>query len=968
MKKKITLLSTLFLFFLCFDVQLYSQCDTIKIQSETSTDASCPGSGTVTIIATGDNLQFKFTNGPAGYPSNSNSTGEWTGLSYGVYTYKITDECNKSKTGTIEVHNAYTPMLITENTVTDICTGEGPGGTVNVTISGGKPNYQYSLVKVGESESYGAPVNSTSFSMQVSEFGIYRLSIKDACGEVRTMDINIQRSMPEIATRSWDELIPDQPCGSDAITYRLRLKDANGSTINMNDIAPATVQVWRTHSTTAIGNSDYDCADIPGMSLYNTYTIDPNPGDPSETYDFLIPYEDAIFIITTLCGDTIKYCYNFNEGQPAVLNSSVIAFQSACNGTDWDNQLITILGRGISWGTPAYSWVATPSTGATQYSSLESPSFSFTPGQFPVSLLLTDACGKTWSTTVQLPVTEGAPPIWTFDSNMNYECNTFEGSGSGTISFSSIDFPGLANANVTITGGPPGSNPVITNYQYWLNGFAVANIVPGFVYTVMIENSCGQDMSFDFTVPPNNNNLPTLQWNLTVQRDALCGQNKSNLTANANLISNYQSLEYCLYDMAYPTVPISCNSNGHFFDVPGNKTYKIKFSVVANYCSEVLADSIIILIPDDNNGQSITRKTVLICDENGQGDSGLAILEVNGSAPFTYEIIKTVDIGSPGETWIESSTNNPNNSYTWNIPLPGDPINTVYTLRSTDKCGNKVTTQASLQPINPPVGVEGGNPCIGDINYTLGIEAYAGSEFTYTWYKLPDETNPIGNSNTYTFNGAYDELYNGSYKIVYGIDGCIIRSIVYNISSDDCDSPLPIQLLAFNVEKINEMAHLTWLSNESNISHYTILRSTDGQHFDRIAKVNALNKAKSAYSFNDPITGINSKYVYYRLEIIENSGLNQYSPVKLIQQDQHVLFNVYPTIVKDEIFVSCPANKQFNLIVEVLDLNGKVVLQRELLADTETNGINVQQLNRGMYIVKLTYPSGVWTQKINIIR
>ncbi len=102
------------------------------------------------------------------------------------------------------------------------------------------------------------------------------------------------------------------------------------------------------------------------------------------------------------------------------------------------------------------------------------------------------------------------------------------------------------------------------------------------------------------------------------------------------------------------------------------------------------------------------------------------------------------------------------------------------------------------------------------------------------------------------------------------------------------DFPLPLTLLSFDVAKQGDAATLQWLvTQQVNVDHFDIQRSTDAVHFTSIGDVPAIasNSPTIPYQYTDRLPGSPAGIVYYRLQMIDQDGKFSFSPVKFISFD-----------------------------------------------------------------------------------
>ncbi len=182
---------------------------------------------------------------------------------------------------------------------------------------------------------------------------------------------------------------------------------------------------------------------------------------------------------------------------------------------------------------------------------------------------------------------------------------------------------------------------------------------------------------------------------------------------------------------------------------------------------------------------------------------------------------------------------------------------------------------------------------------------------------------------------------------------------------------LPNTLFSFSADWINSSwIKLKWMIiNETTSDRFEIERSTDNSPFAPIGKVTSIGTPgiPQLYSFIDSFPArINNKY---RLKMMGTSNTAKYSPVVLVtrRQDGWELAKVFPTPFTHELNLQLVCDKRINLLVELTDARGKLVVNRNLSCPTGTNTILLDQLQTlppGMYNLRLSAEGKILKQKL----
>jgi hypothetical protein len=189
---------------------------------------------------------------------------------------------------------------------------------------------------------------------------------------------------------------------------------------------------------------------------------------------------------------------------------------------------------------------------------------------------------------------------------------------------------------------------------------------------------------------------------------------------------------------------------------------------------------------------------------------------------------------------------------------------------------------------------------------------------------------------------------------------------VFTQYSFSTTAALPVTLLSFTAVKQNDIAHLGWsTAQEANSKQFNVERSADGSTFTSIGTVAAqgFSSIKTSYSFNDkqPLAGNN----YYRLKEIDLDGKFVYSTVVKLNFVRQLSIRITPNPATTVINVVIDDASEA-LTMQIIDLNGRMLMQQTLPPGTRNVSISVGGLAKGLYNVKLVSNSGVSTQKVLI--
>ncbi len=196
----------------------------------------------------------------------------------------------------------------------------------------------------------------------------------------------------------------------------------------------------------------------------------------------------------------------------------------------------------------------------------------------------------------------------------------------------------------------------------------------------------------------------------------------------------------------------------------------------------------------------------------------------------------------------------------------------------------------------------------------------------------------------------------------------------------DKDNPLlPLELLSFKaLLETNSRVGLTWkTSQEVNVSHFDIERSTNGINFTKIGQKTAVgnSQVEQTYYYPDKNLPAGATVLYYRLKMIDVDNSYKYSPVEVVRLaagngDWKLYPN--PSTIQGYAYLQVPADVAVKE-VQFYDESGR------LMSSHRQNGVAgngatiiqlpVQLLSSGYYSVRAVCINGlVKTFKFTIQR
>jgi hypothetical protein len=203
-----------------------------------------------------------------------------------------------------------------------------------------------------------------------------------------------------------------------------------------------------------------------------------------------------------------------------------------------------------------------------------------------------------------------------------------------------------------------------------------------------------------------------------------------------------------------------------------------------------------------------------------------------------------------------------------------------------------------------------------------------GVDFEFTW-NTGEEDNLNSNHKLFHYGTRWD-LQTGTTSVsgtTLTYTGYTGTFSPFAIGSDV--TPLPVTLLTFEAEKSGENALLTWTTaNETNNSHFEVLKSLEGQTWEKIGEVTGSGTSyeQNSYEYVDyQFAG----YAYYKLRQVDYDGNYSFSPIRMLSSSNGTVERpsvVYPNPSKGSINLQAAEGSRY----EVYDVIGKLQSQGQI--------------------------------------
>ncbi|MCG9879772.1 MAG: T9SS type A sorting domain-containing protein, partial [Bacteroidia bacterium] len=173
---------------------------------------------------------------------------------------------------------------------------------------------------------------------------------------------------------------------------------------------------------------------------------------------------------------------------------------------------------------------------------------------------------------------------------------------------------------------------------------------------------------------------------------------------------------------------------------------------------------------------------------------------------------------------------------------------------------------------------------------------------------------------------------------------------------------LPVTWLQFNASKKDAFTNaLLWkTSNEINSDYFEVEYSPDGSSFETLGRVNAAGNSKrvQTYVYDHSIGRNAAEIAYYRIKQIDTDGAFSYSKTIQLGSDQNKEpeINVSNPFSKN-VSIGLNQNEAAELLIRVMDGQGKIVLEKNYTAPAGYSGIALNELDgksAGFYYLEIS--------------
>ena len=559
-------------------------------------------------------------------------------------------------------------------------------------------------------------------------------------------------------------------------------------------------------------------------------------------------------------------------------------------------------------------------------------------------------CGGSNSGTLTLTGNTGSVNKWQKSNDNGIVWTNISNTGS-TNSFSSISSTTLYRA-VVQNGTCPTDNSLVGMAEVTnSNGVWIGGTSSDWQTTA---NWCGTlpTLSTDVVIPSGAANLPSISSgvgfckNLTIRSGAtltnskvlkIAGTIENSGTLNTStgslhlLGSTAQTIPAILTSGSIDSLTIN-NTSGVTLQTPVtiNKALTLNSGVLKSSSSNLITLADFILLTGGSSSSYIdgpVRKNLFKSGSSVENTFTFPVGKDNKFAPATllrnsgnssnYSSTFTVEyFNTPySDLSVASGLTRVSSKEYWNIDRTGDQTGMDVTLFFYDK------TFSGVVNITPS---------------DLIVAHYNGAD----WEDISTLTN------TTSSNSATLEAVNTFSPFTFGSLGGL--------------NPLPVNLVNFTAvgNQSSKTVDLNWqTASEENNKYFEVLYSADLINWKTIGVLSSKgnnDQLNSYFMFHNKTNTVN----YYKLKQVDNDGKYAFSSIQVVKfnsEVSHVV--VYPNPSTGVVNIQNAINANY----QVIDVTGKIIL-----TGTFNNSVQINNLPKGLFVIRIESEEGVHTEKITV--
>ncbi len=616
-----------------------------------------------------------------------------------------------------------------------------------------------------------------------------------------------------------------------------------------------------------------------------------------------------------------------------------------------DQSIAQYDGLSYQWSFPGATWISSTTSAY--------PKVLFGSGAQSVTLTITDVDGKSSTTTIDSMVIVGdycnidtfagkmldvpgtAPNMVTDIGTTNINSNTF------SISFWVKPHGLQESLSQMLAIGPcPGSNKGF-GIGFKFNSYA-KNLVP--CYTDDLVNYVG---SSNLLLDSTKWNNVVLTYSPTQVVMYVNGWGDTVTTASKPVLDFTQNPFMINFDLHNQSAQFSgWLDEIKFYDYTLTQTeVREKMHLIPRQLSD---EPGLVKYVQFNNYKSSTNKTSDLVTGTPITIAGGANYILPSSAPVATGEVSRLSVYSYGKNTFPNT-----NTAIWWASGSTFPDGDVVSFELNSDPDMMPTNKYSAHPNKYYiVNNYGSNQTVTEPHYFLitgmSIDPMSYSNSNYEIYKRDlgdfDQTWGSGLSNPM----AYSAQLNGNGYLKF--PGTGITSFSQFFVSTDNNTSLNISKhpTVFCTQN-NGAINLEWeIDKGTELSAFELLRSTDGQSFDKIKTI-AYRDGETRYQYQDKISDAGRDFIhYYRLRYLDTDQEYEYILISNVDcASDNATVSLWPNPVKDVLSVNIGRTYPEAIAYNIIDVQGRIVREGSLESNTLISHIDVSDLVVGSYYFRV---------------
>lgn len=195
--------------------------------------------------------------------------------------------------------------------------------------------------------------------------------------------------------------------------------------------------------------------------------------------------------------------------------------------------------------------------------------------------------------------------------------------------------------------------------------------------------------------------------------------------------------------------------------------------------------------------------------------------------------------------------------------------------------------------------------------------------------------------------------------VVFQVDFTALTGYYFTVGSvNRLTAPLPVTLTNFTAECNQNEVDIHWVTkSEHNSEAFILEKSDDLEQWKKVGELPGAGNSNCTSNYHLTDLNRHDGVSYYRLVQRDFDGKTEtFGPISVTCKPEEDM-SIYPNPAENDFYVALSLNQQIeNLTIEIIDINGKVVLNNQFNAVEGSNLslFSTDKLQAGTYFVKVS--------------